>query len=119
MRPAILTATPVRRYGLDGYDCVLLSNIVAHGSIRYAFVLTITRDRESEPYLYITLEENALAVRGRSASPPDHTLDTHFLCVFDDTGHINVESTSALMDPDAFAAWALKLLQSRIESLDA
>ncbi len=116
MCPAIISATPVRQYHLDGYDCVLLSDIVAQGSIRYAYILTVTRDRETEPHLHITLEENALAIRGRMASPPDRNLDTHFLCVFNEAGHINVEAISTLMDPDAFAARALRLFQSRIET---
>lgn len=105
-RPLIKSAKPLLRYRLDPYTFVLLGEIENLGVIEYLYILFVIKDDEQEPNLFVASEVNAMAKSLGGGS--------HFLGIFDQTGHINMGSSDQWANLDIFAAKALEIAPARL-----
>jgi hypothetical protein len=57
--PNIVTAVPKRRYRIGEFNAVILGELECRDVGDYVYVLALIRDGESEPALYVALEQAA------------------------------------------------------------
>jgi hypothetical protein len=79
------------------FSFLLFSEIECVGAIEYLYVVAIYRDGESQPCLFVTSEKNTLVFGG----------DSHFLCLFTDSGHHNMGASDDWADLERFITQAL------------
>ena len=56
--PHIQTALPKRRYEIDTFSVVVLGDIESRDPVKYKYIMALVEMGESEPFMYITAEEN-------------------------------------------------------------
>jgi hypothetical protein len=97
--PRVKSAKCIRKYRLVPFTFQLFSEIESLGSIEYLYILAIYRDGSEHPRLFVTSEKNILVFGG----------DSHFLCLFTDSSHINMGASDDWANLDRFITEALLL----------
>ena len=100
--PAIVSANRFQDIALGlNHTMLLFDNIQSEGDIQYAFLLGVFDNVTQEPVYFVSSEVNALAAAIGGGS--------HYLCIFDDTGHGNLGGSDDWGDPDKFFPQAVHL----------
>lgn len=89
----------------ENHTALLFDNIKAAGSVQYAFLLTIFDNEKQEPVYFVASEVNTMAEAFGGGS--------HFLGVFDGSGHANLGSSDDWGDPRKFFPEAIRLAAAR------
>jgi hypothetical protein len=90
---------------VPGYTIVLWDKIESAGAVEYAFLLGVFDDNTKQPVYFIASEVNAMAAAIGGGS--------HYLGVFDGSGHANCGSSDDWGDPRKFFPKALAMAQER------
>ena len=123
--PIVSAARPVRQHQIDeNHTGVLLADITAEGSVRYAFLLPVFRRGEQDPVIIVSSELTATADElaellgeldlGPEVFEPDPDDGSHFLCAFVPSGHQNFGASDDWGDEVKFEARALALARQLI-----
>ena len=109
-RPLFGAFTPVRRYRLGPYGAGLIRDPERVGEVQYRYILAVLRPGLGENgALYVTSEVNALG---------DRFGGSHFLGMFDETGHTNFGASDEWADLERFEEKALSLAAERLGVID-
>lgn len=108
--PLIRGAKAVERYRLGSYLAVLFAEIESVGAMEYLFILALLEEGAPEPRLFITSEVNAMAGVFGGGS--------HFLGLFDQTGHANMGASDEWAERERFTTKALALAAERLGVAD-
>lgn len=84
-----------------GRTVLFLDQIKASGPIRYAFLLGVFENETETPLYFVASEVNTMAATLGGGS--------HFLGVFDGTGHANRGASDDWADPEKFFPEALRI----------
>jgi hypothetical protein len=84
---------------------ILLDEIASRGPVRYEFILAVLDAASGEPVYFVASEVNSKAGTWGGAS--------HFLGIFDGTGHANLGSSDDWADPSKFFPKARELAAAR------
>ncbi len=90
---------------------VLFDQIRATGMVQYAFILAVFDKQTQNPVYFVASEVNSMAAELGGGS--------HYLGVFDDSGHANMGSSDDWGDPRKFFARAMRLATERFGASDA
>lgn len=120
--PLVQSATPRSRYKYGQYEAVFLEKIVAEGPIEYEFIIVVIEQGATDPFLFVTSERNDPAASAKVLEemglPRDMISTTegesHFLCVFDKSGHHNLGDSNDWGDAEKFEVAALEILTQRL-----
>jgi hypothetical protein len=99
--PPITEAHAAKRFEQRGYRAVLLTNIVAAGTLKYEYVLLVSAPDSDTPVLAVSSERSRLPKKLRSGS--------HVLGVFPGDGHINMGASDQWADLAAFERHSLEV----------
>jgi hypothetical protein len=97
-----------------------MDQISALGTIRYEFMMVVFEKGATDPLLFVTSELNDPSsdpemLEELGMEPEDFPQGaSHFLCVFDESGHHNMGDSDEWGDIGKFEAAALKLLVQRL-----
>jgi hypothetical protein len=89
----------------DKHSALLFDNIKSAGSVQYAFLLCVFDDAKEEPVYVVASEVNEMAAALGGGS--------HYLGVFDGSGHANLGSSDDWGDPCKFFPEAIRLAAER------
>jgi hypothetical protein len=119
--PIIRSAHTARRYRAGGYEAALLTDIEAEGSIEYEYIVAVFEPGVRDPFLLVTSERNdpeeataVLRELGMETQDFDGDDGSHFLCVFDESGHSNLGPSDDWADIDRFEEAALRIVAERL-----
>ena len=105
--PDIISANPKQTFQHGKYTIGLFDNIVSEGSIRYRYVISVLDEREL-PCFMVTSEVNSVArIRGGGS---------HFLCIFDGEGHLNLSGSDDWGNEAKFTTEALRIIKEKFGS---
>lgn len=104
--PHIRSATARRRYRFGSYTAVLLDQIESVGAVEYLYIFAVRRDGDDLPCLFVASEASEMPeeLGGRS----------HFLGVFDASGHYNLGASDEWANMEHFASKALSIVIARL-----
>ena len=100
--PVIGSARKVREYRIGKYTAELLTDIESTGFIEYTHILSVYGD-DGNPVYFMASEVNSMAQVSGSGS--------HFLGVFDESGHGNLGSSDNWADIEKFTTQAVKIVK--------
>ena len=105
--PRIKDAKPQSEHRVGRHPVVFFGDIEPAGLVTYFMIAVVYDPDTKQPCFIVASEVNNFAERfgGRS----------HFLGVFDGTGHANYGTSDDWGDPDKFTAKALEIIQDRYE----
>jgi hypothetical protein len=89
----------------EKHTALLFDNIKSAGSVQYAFLLAILDNDTQEPVYFVASEVNTTAAAFGGGS--------HYLGVFDGSGHANLGSSDDWGDPRKFFPEAIRLAAQR------
>jgi len=89
----------------DGHTALLFDNIKSAGAVQYAFLLGVFDNAKQEPVYFVASEVNETASVFGGGS--------HYLGVFDGSGHANLGSSDDWGDPRKFFPEAIRLAAER------
>lgn len=89
----------------ENHTVLLFDNIKSSGSVQYAFLLSVFENEKQKPVYFVTSELNEMAAAFGGGS--------HFLGVFNGTGHANMGSSDDWGDPRKFFPEAIRLAAER------
>ena len=106
--PKVIRSRTIRRHDLGpDHVGVLMTDILAEGSIRYAYLLAILRRGIDAPIAYVSSEPKP---RRRYVPPGfEDKTGSHFLCSFTPSGHMNYGASDGWGDEATFEARALEM----------
>ena len=120
--PVIESAHTKKRYKFGRYEAAFLDQIVAEGPIGYEFIVAVFEESATDPFLFVTSERNdpsaglemfrELGIEEDMA--PVAQGESHFLCVFDESGHRNLGDSNDWGDAEKFETAALRILTERL-----
>ena len=118
--PMLNSARTAKRYDAGGFQVVLLTDIEAEGSIQYEYIVAVF-EPDGDPCLFVTSERNdpdeaAAFLEDLRIDPEDGAGgdgESHFLCVFDESGHGNLGPSSDWADIGQFEQAALRIVAER------
>jgi hypothetical protein len=82
------------------HTVLLFDNIKSAGMVQYAFLLAVYDNAKGQPVYFVASEVNEMAASGGGS---------HFLGVFNGSGHLNLGSSDDWGDPRKFFPEALRL----------
>ena len=103
--PQVESANPKQTFQLGKYTAILFDNITATGRVKYLYMI-VAYDETRQPCLYVTSELNSMAKRFGGGS--------HFLGIFDGTGHINRGDSDDWADEKKFTAMAVQIIKEKL-----
>jgi hypothetical protein len=120
--PVVNSARTKKRYMCGPYEAAFLDLIVAEGPIGYEFIIVVFEQQATAPFLFVTSEKNdhgaeADIFQELGLEPDMLSLKTgksHFLCLFDKTGHHNLGDSDEWGDAGKFELAALKILAEQL-----
>jgi hypothetical protein len=89
----------------DKHTALLFDTIKSAGAVQYTFLLGVFDNETQKPVYFVASEVNATAAVFAGGS--------HFLGVFDGTGHANLGSSDDWADPRKFFPEAIRLAAER------
>jgi hypothetical protein len=89
----------------DKHTVLLFDKIKSSGLVEYAFLLGVFENDEQKPVYFVASEVNTMAAAFGGGS--------HFLGVFDGSGHANLGSSDDWGDPRKFFPEAMRLASER------
>ena len=92
----------------DKHTALLFDNIKSAGSMQYAFLLGVFDDETQKPVYFVASEVNEMAATLGGGS--------HYLGVFDGSGHASLGSSDDWGDPRKFFPEAIRLAAERFGS---
>jgi len=102
--PRIVSAETARQFPIGFGKGLLLSDIVAEGTVKYKYILAV-HDFAGAPSMFVASESNTSALLGGDGS--------HSLSIFTPDGYENLGSSNDWGNVDRFQAEAVKLVNSR------
>jgi hypothetical protein len=90
----------------EKHTALLFDNIKSAGSVQYAFLLAVFDNEKQKPVYFVASEINSMAAAFGGGS--------HFLGVFDGSGHANFGSSDDWGDPSKFFPEAIRLAAAHI-----
>ena len=90
----------------EKHTALLFDNIKSAGSVQYAFLLAVFDNEKQEPVYFVASEVNTMAAAFGGGS--------HYLGVFDGSGHANLGSSDDWGDPRKFFPEAIRLAAERL-----
>jgi hypothetical protein len=117
--PLISGGTALKAYECGEYQAVLVRDPESFGSIQYLYLLVIYQKKDnSSPIMYITAEQSMLSPAFMEIAADklgqnfeeDAGYDV-FLCVFDESGHANLDSSNEYAKLEVFEANALAVMR--------
>ena len=105
--PSIVDAQPKKDFTFEGFKAVVVDEIYSIGKIEYDYLLFLYDDKSNEPLFYVSLERNTLF---NDLGPP-----SHFLCGFDDSGHLNYGGFEEEVNLANFTKKALEIVGNKYE----
>lgn len=105
--PSIVDAQPKKEFSFESFKAVVVDEIDSIGKIEYEYLLILYGDKSNEPLFYASLERNTLF---KDLGPP-----SHFLCGFDETGHLNFGGFEEKINLDNFTKKALEIVGTKYE----
>lgn len=105
--PTIVNAQPKKDFTFEGFKAVVVDEIHSIGKIEYDYLLILNDDKSNEPLFYVSLERNSLF---KELGPP-----SHFLCGFDETGHLNYGGFDEEVNLANFTKKALEIVGTKYE----
>ncbi len=106
LMPKIKAARPLARFSVGTHTAVLYGEIEPAGRVQYAYLLTVF-DPARQIKLIVSSEVNAMK--------PTMGGGSHYLCIFDDTGRLNLGDSDDWADEELFTARALGIIWERLE----
>ncbi|KNY20591.1 hypothetical protein [Methylobacterium sp. ARG-1] len=111
--PKLIRSRTIRRHDLGpDHVGVLMTDILAEGSIQYAYLLAILRRGIDAPIAYVSSE-----AKPRRRYVPlgfEDRTGSHFLCSFTPCGHMNYGASDDWGDEATFEARALEMAKTLI-----
>jgi hypothetical protein len=107
--PKIKAAQARAQFSLGDHKAVLYGDIVPAGRVEYAFLLTVF-DPAKQVRFIISSEVNSMK--------PVMGGGSHYLCIFDDTGHSNLGDSDDWADEELFTGRALAIAYERLGQLN-
>ncbi len=117
--PLISGGTALKAYECGEYQAVLVRDPESFGPIQYLYLLIIYQKKDnSSPIMYITAEQSMLSPAFMEIAADqlgqnfkeDAGYDV-FLCVFDESGHANLDSSNEYAKLEVFEANALAVMR--------
>ncbi|CAK8715354.1 MAG: hypothetical protein CDV28_11738 [Candidatus Electronema aureum] len=117
--PLISGGTALKAYECGEYQAVLVRDPESFGPIQYLYLLVIYQKKDnSSPIMYITAEQSILspAFMKIAADQLGQNFEEDagydiFLCVFDESGHANLDSSNEYAKLEVFEANALAVMR--------
>ncbi|CAK8713381.1 hypothetical protein GCAAIG_02700 [Candidatus Electronema halotolerans] len=117
--PLISGGTALKAYECGEYQAVLVRDPESFGPIQYLYLLVIYQKKDnSSPIMYITAEQSMLspAFMEIAADKLGHDFEEDagydvFLCIFDESGHVNLDSSNEYARLEVFEANALAVMR--------
>ncbi|HUT81014.1 MAG TPA: tetratricopeptide repeat protein [Candidatus Bathyarchaeia archaeon] len=100
--PAVVTAKIEKEYTFDKYRAALIDQIEAVGQIKYDYMLLLYEEDSIEPIYYVSLERNNLFSELGGF--------THFICAFEEKGHVNFGAYDLPVTLESFSKKAIDLV---------
>jgi len=100
--PAIVTAKKEKEYHFDKFQSIVIDQIEAVGQIVYDYMILLYEKDSIEPIYYVSLERNTLFKELGGF--------THFLCAFDESGHVNFGEYDLPINLESFTKKAHELI---------
>jgi hypothetical protein len=97
-RPDIRNLTVKKRFQIGPYSASIVTDVQSIGSVQYLYLLFLYSDSDL-PIYYVSSEINEMGTGG-----------SHFLCAFEQEGHVNYGSSDKWADYHEFVTQAIKLV---------
>jgi hypothetical protein len=105
--PAVVSANRIQDIPLGPKHTMrLFDNIESDGAIQYAFLLMVVDNATEEPVYFVSSEVNAMAAVYHDGS--------HYLCIFSEAGHGNLDGSDNWGDPEKFFPQAIVLAAEHV-----
>ncbi len=119
--PLIKGGTPVRRYACGEYQAVLVRDPESFGPIKYPHLLVVFRATETSPIMFITAEQSTIssalmkiAAKQFGEDFGENAGHSVFLCIFSESGHANLGSSSDYAILEKFEVESLAIMRQQL-----
>ncbi len=117
--PVVKSANTQKLYTIGEYDAALMDNITAEGPVEYEYIIAVFERDNDDPFLFVTSERNdpgeaKIFFEEMGLDPEDFPVaqgESHFLCLFDESGHKNLGDSNDWADIGKFEKQALIMLE--------
>ena len=103
--PVIGGGRTVREFRIGDYTARLITDIKSLGSVEYTHILAVF-DAAGDPVYFVASEVNSMVAQLGGG--------THFLGVFDGSGHVSLDNSDQWSDLETFAAEAVKIAKKQL-----
>jgi hypothetical protein len=104
--PVVESSNPKQKLQVGNLNVILFDSIISRGPVKYLYMM-VAYDDAQQPCFYVTSEVNPMAKRFGGGS--------HFLGVFDGSGHINHGDSDDWADEGKFTARALQIINEKCD----